>query len=210
MDYGSMMNGVKKTIGEVAQEISGSQLVKDALPGMEKLTQETSERLAKDAPVSAGLEKARNYLVGLVAPNVDYDPTESIKRILRKEGDIDDAVAKQLTVLKNKGIDSASLNDKTASAVKRQAHQHYQEGMRLAKANPVSGEALYEELSTVDKAGALIQTYFSHPDEAVRQNRIVGAAGAYMGAAIGARVMTGGTLTTDSYGRRNLVGVPFI
>ena len=54
------------------------------------------------------------------------------------------------------------------------------------------------------------KAYFSNPDKDIRKARVGAAVGAYAGVAIGGRVLSGGSLTTDSYGRKDIAGIPFI
>lgn len=211
MNYTSLINSAKRSISEVAQDIANSQFRYDVLPGREQLVKEAQERLVKTQDVTTGLQKARNYLINTMASATgDPDYSGGIKRMLRSEVDIDAMVDAQLRILKNRKIDSSILNDETVSAVKQKVHQEYQQGLRLARDIPQSGESLYFDLDTVDKAGQLVQTYFKNPDQRVRSNRILGAVGAYGIASVGGRAMSGGTLSTDRYGRQNLAGIPFI
>lgn len=211
MNYTSMMGSIRKTIGEVAHDIASSQFRYDVLPGKQQLLQEAQERVAKTQDVTTGLQKARNYLINAMASATgDPDYTGGIGMMLRSEKDIDSIVDAQLQVLKNRKIDSTILNDNTVSVVKQKMHDAYAEGMRIAQTSPRSGVSVFEELSTVDKAGQLVQTYFKNPDERVRSNRILGAVGAYGAVSVGGRLMSGGTLSVDRYGRENLAGIPFI
>lgn len=211
MDYTSMMGSIKKTIQEVAHDIADSKFRYDVLPGKEKLVQEAQERLVKTQDVSTGLQKARNFLINTMASATgDPDYTGGIKMMLRSKENIDAAVDAQLRILKSRKIDSSILNDDTISTVKQKMHQAYKEGVQLAQSHPKSGASLYQELDTVDKAGQLIQTYFKNPDQQVRTNRILGAAGAYGAVTIGGRLMSGGSLSVDRYGRQDLAGIPFI
>lgn len=211
MNYTSMMGSIKKTIGEVAHDIASSQFRYDVLPGKQPFLREVYERVEKTQDSTTGLQKVKNYLINTMASATgDPDYTGGIGMMLRSEKDIDHVVESQLQVLKNRKINSNILNDDTLSAVKQKMHDAYAEGMRLAQASPRSGASVFEELSTVDKAGQIVQTYFKNPDERVRSNRILGTVGAYGAVSVGGRLMSGGTLSVDRYGRENLAGIPFI
>lgn len=211
MDYGAMMAGAKKTIGQVAHDIAGSQFRKDVLPGKENLMKEVSERVAKNQDVISGLQNAKNFIINTMsAATGDPDYSGGIGAMLRSKENIDSVVSAQLQILKKRGINSTLLNDDTLKTVQQKAHEAYQQGVSLAQSSPQPGRVIFDSLNTVDKAGQIVQTYFSHPNEQVRTNRILGAVGAYGVASVGGRVMSGGNLTTDRYGRQNIAGIPFI
>lgn len=65
-------------------------------------------------------------------------------------------------------------------------------------------------MGTVNYALNMPKAYFSNPDKDIRNARIGAAVGAYAGVAVGGRLLSGGTLTADSYGRKDIAGVPFI
>lgn len=66
------------------------------------------------------------------------------------------------------------------------------------------------DVGGINYAMNIPKAYFSHPDKQIRSTRINSAIGAYAAATIGTRVMSGGSLTTDSYGRKDIAGIPFI
>lgn len=66
------------------------------------------------------------------------------------------------------------------------------------------------DIGGINYALNMPKAYFSHPDKQVRSTRINTAIGAYAAATVGTRIMSGGNLTTDSYGRKDIAGVPFI
>ena len=53
-------------------------------------------------------------------------------------------------------------------------------------------------------------TYFNNPDKTIKQQRIAAVAGTYIGVNAGARLLSGGNLTHDEYGQKNIAGIPFI
>lgn len=54
------------------------------------------------------------------------------------------------------------------------------------------------------------RAYFDVTDPAKKKARITTAAVGYAGVAVGGRYLSGGTLTRDNYGQRDIAGVPFI
>lgn len=67
-----------------------------------------------------------------------------------------------------------------------------------------------ENLSIPDKILKYPGAYFTNPDNKIKNTRIATAVTAYAGTAVGARYLSGGTLTTDNYGRKDIAGVPFL
>ena len=87
------------------------------------------------------------------------------------------------------------------------ARAKQQAGNHLADA---STNDILAETTKFEKYKKYPQAYFNSPDKKVNHGRIGAVAGVYTGAAVGARYLSGGTLTTDSYGRKDIVGVPFL
>lgn len=67
-----------------------------------------------------------------------------------------------------------------------------------------------DTISTPDKILKYPGAYFMNPDKKIRNTRIATAAATYAGVAVGGRYLSGGTLTTDNYGRKDIAGVPFL
>ncbi len=211
MNYSSLLKSLNKNISQVAHDISHSQFLKDIKPEKGQILKETQARLEQNQGALRGIDSVTTALTSIMRtelgnPNYGY----TIKSSLRSEKDINKVVEAQLQVLKNRKIDSEILNDKTINQVKRKMHQNYQEGLRLAQANPMSGYQLYNKMDTVDKAGQLMQTYFTNSDNQIRQNRYLGTIGGYGAATLGYRILSGGTLSRDRYGRSDIAGVPFV
>ena len=54
------------------------------------------------------------------------------------------------------------------------------------------------------------KTYYSNPDKTIRNTRIAATVGTASALAVGGRYLSGGTLTRDQYGQKNIAGIPFI
>lgn len=80
----------------------------------------------------------------------------------------------------------------------------------IKNAGSISGDTVKDTVGTINYVGNIPKAYFGHPDKQVRSTRINTAIGAYAAATVGTRIMSGGNLTTDSYGRKDIAGVPFI
>lgn len=66
------------------------------------------------------------------------------------------------------------------------------------------------DLNILEKAINYPKAYFMNPDKNIRNTRIKTAVGAYAGITVGGRYLSGGTLATDSYGQKDIAGVPFL
>lgn len=60
------------------------------------------------------------------------------------------------------------------------------------------------------KAKEYTKSYYSAPDTKTRNTRIAATVGTASALAVGGRYLSGGTLTTDRYGQKNIAGIPFI
>jgi actin-like ATPase involved in cell morphogenesis len=67
-----------------------------------------------------------------------------------------------------------------------------------------------DDITTMDKVLKYPQAYLMNPDKNMKNTRIATLAGTYVGATVGNRFLSGGTLTHDSYGKKDIAGIPFI
>lgn len=74
----------------------------------------------------------------------------------------------------------------------------------------IDGSKVVKQMTGTERAIATPGAYFSHPDKKVKNTRIATAAAAYAGVAVGGRYLSGGTLTSDNYGQRDIAGIPFV
>lgn len=60
------------------------------------------------------------------------------------------------------------------------------------------------------KAKEYTKSYYSAPDNKTRNTRIAATVGTASALAVGGRYLSGGTLTRDQYGQKDITGIPFI
>ncbi len=60
------------------------------------------------------------------------------------------------------------------------------------------------------KAKEYTKSYYSAPDNKTRNTRIAATVGTASALAVGGRYLSGGTLTRDQYGQKDIAGIPFI
>lgn len=98
--------------------------------------------------------------------------------------------------------------DKGGALKKNKAFQESIEAYKkiMAEDNPLTyfGREGQGNLKVSTKIGGLLR------DPEYGGTRIKTAIGAYAGAAVGARVLSGGNLTTNSRGEHDIVGIPFV
>lgn len=105
---------------------------------------------------------------------------ESIDAALKDIGDIPDAVVK---IIKERASESIENID---------------------------GSKVVSKMTKTERLMKMPKAYFSHPDKKIKSTRIATAAASYAGIATGGRYLSGGTLTSDNYGRKDIAGVPFL
>lgn len=194
--YGDMLDNLKKNFTDIAKEVSSGEFGKKIYPGQQELAQELNNTIAGNLKLSKSL--------------LDDKVQTSVRGTLEAMGlsDIDSMVHKIHASTYEKDIDGladtlAKYSDKSGIAInmmKSEAKDIVNNGMQTGNLN----------LNFFDKAKKYPLAYFSNPDKNIRNTRIATAAGLYAGLAVGGRYLSGGTLTNDSYGRKDIAGIPFI
>lgn len=67
-----------------------------------------------------------------------------------------------------------------------------------------------DSISIPSKIFKYPRAYFKNSDKEIRNTRIATAVGVYAGVSVGGRYLSGGTLTTDNYGRKDIAGIPLL
>ena len=67
-----------------------------------------------------------------------------------------------------------------------------------------------QNLKWYQKAKEYTSAYYLSPDKKTRNTRIAATVGTASALAVGGRYLSGGTLTTDRYGQKDIAGIPFI
>lgn len=183
-----------KAFGATIQEIAAS-MANSLIPKNNELLNTTAElfkqsrkyqaQVAKDELTST-LKKAD------VEDNVIKGITDSMKG--KNYEEMIDSVSGDIT---NAGTSAETITEmakKKASGV-------------ISSANP---ETILRHANAFEKYSTYPQAYFNSPDKKINNTRIGAAVGTYVGTTVGARYLSGGNLTTDSYGRKDIVGIPFL
>lgn len=199
--FNQMMNIVSKGASEIANEIASSSTFKAIIPGKAGFAEEVTTFINSNNKVKVKLQadKIEKKIATTLQKskfNIDEDIAQKAAQSARGSS-IDDIFANVSQSLQENGIEKEQA-EKAAQFAKKNAQK-------------VLDDTIDEEtLKIIDRIGIYPQAYFSNPNKKIRNTRIATAAGTYAGIAIGGRYLSGGTLTTDSYGQKDIAGVPFI
>lgn len=208
----------KKAIGTTIQEVASS-IAHDVFPGKQALAGEIGERIASYANAGTHWKVFRDSL-GDASSGINKDIQDILftrfdKDFLSDIGLKSDAI-QNITELSGSATQSNLAN--TFDAIKKAANDEnfsrYVDdvvGPQIAKtAKGLSAENVMPSIGKTNYALNVPRAYFDSPDKKVKTSRIAAAAAAYAGVSVGGRVLSGGTLTRDQYGRKDIAGIPFI
>lgn len=191
---------IKTNIQDVASSIAKTDTYKRLIPGKDDFVKELGENFknsmtfktfqAQDAARSVLAEhipdvKARDRIVSSIRGNDISGSMEKVEEALNKH-------------FEGTNVDTNTILNNMKKEAEREA------------ARKVSTEEAYRSMHIADKIIRSPGAYFNPADKATRNTRIGAAAVGYGGVAVAGRYLQGGTLTRDSYGRRDIAGVPFI
>ena len=188
-----VLNTVGAKIQDVASSVINGKFVQNVIPTADEL----NKTIASNSKLSNSLHNT-NIQKGLATmlQGIDVPEEEAIK------------IAKSVKVNNyNDAIDSFGDNisqytDKPVEKIRERAKNITKE--------EISKGIDPDTISKKDKILKYPGAYFMNSDKQVRNARIAAAAGIYAGAAVSGRYLSGGTLTTDNYGRKDIAGIPFI
>ena len=187
------LNTVGAKIQDIASSVANSQWAKAITPSMDELNQTiaSNAKLAK----SIHTENMRKSL-GTMLQGIDVPEQEAIrmaKSINSKNyEEAIEALSDDISKYTDKPVDKVIQRAKTVT--KQELEK---------KIDP-------DTISIPEKVLKYPGAYFMGSDKKVRNTRIATAAAAYAGVTVGGRYLSGGTLTRDNYGRKDIAGVPFI
>jgi hypothetical protein len=209
--FNDFMSGMGKGIDEIAAEIAGSNYYKNIIPGKERLMKETNEFINNNAKVKArvkaseindelpgSIERTAAFLNQLGEDvNINKEQATEIARVMHGTDYSDSSFEKLSEALQGSGISEENAS-KIVNSVKVTTNKILEK------------DASIKNASMLQKPATYVQAYFSNPNEKIKNQRIATAVGAYAGLTLGGRFLSGGTITTDSYGRKDIAGVPFV
>lgn len=196
--YEKMISDLGKNAMDFAREFAKGNYARSIYPGKNQLKQELDQTIAKNVKISSNLlddkiqMTAKSILNGVGIPDAEVQKMASGIHAKTYEKDIS-----------NLANDIAKHSKNVDGVVNKMT----------SKAKTIVDDGLNPDnlqLGLLDKAMKYPQAYFSNPDKKITQNRIATAAGAYVGITVGGRFLSGGNLTSDSYGKKDIAGIPFI
>jgi len=185
---GSILTKAGAAIDDVAASIAKSNWYKSVVP-----TNMNSELASYVAGSSKhNVEFARNAIRDTLSSGMEITD------------DVEAAIQKISTHNLNASIDK-NLKDIAPEAVLNIAKKRANESI-----TGIDGQKVIKQMTQTERLMATPGAYFSNPNKKVRNTRIATAAAAYAGVAVGGRYLSGGTLTSDKYGQKDIAGIPFV
>lgn len=201
-NYQSLMSDIGKGAKEFAERIAGSDYAKIIYPGKTALVNELNQTIANNTKLSSSIiqENVQKPLGSILNSQVGFDVDEAnaiAKKIKPKSYETDiDSLRDTLSQKVPNKKDLDELINKLKKVTELSINKEKKQGIQI--------NSIYDKITKYPKA------YFMNPDNKIKYTRIATAAASYAGLNIGGRYLSGGTLTTDSYGRKDIAGVPFL
>lgn len=182
---------------EVASEIASSALSSNLVKNITPTTDELNKTIANNVKLSSSLhnQNIRSNLATMFQ-GLNVPEEEAVK------------MAKNINV-KNYNETLNSLGDNISQYTDKPVEKILERAKNITE-EEISKSIDPDIISKKDKILKYPIAYYSNPDTKIKHTRFAATAGAYAGLAIGGRYLSGGTLTTDSYGRKDIAGIPFI
>ena len=196
----------------VAEAISGSKikeskLYKTIIPGKDEFYKEVTNMINNDDKLKASLKsqdvektiatKIKEYANGA---KIDISDETAQKIAHTGNGAVTDEAFENI----NKALQENGLAKEKTDKLTSKLQKYAQDVMD----KPIDREKAINSIGK--KMIVYPKTYYSNPDKTIKNTRIAATAGAVGAIAVGGRYLSGGTLTTDRYGQKDIAGIPFI
>lgn len=203
---GLIKKGVQ-SINNIAEAVCGAEYWRKIAPGMEQLQKEVGEHMARNGMAAKSYtedairEASDKIARGIYSAQSKDINTQEFKDFI---GDISKKISS--------GSSIDDILEEHKAAFGGRDITKFKESVAKSLGNQVesSPEQTYKNANVLEKLVETPKAYFTNPDKDIRKARIIGTGVMYAGAAVGSRYLTGGTLTRDSYGRKDIAGVPFV
>lgn len=193
----------------VAEAISGSKITesniyKTIIPGKKQLTEEVATRMSGKTIIDTSELKGEMNGILKNYENIGINISDSVTNAFDEFSKSDlgnDALEKLRVSLKN---DEALTNasDKITDKIENISKKY--KSTKTVITDDVQNLKWYQ------KAKEYTSAYYLSPDKKTRNTRIAATAGTISAVSVGGRFLSGGTLTRDQYGQKNIAGIPFI
>lgn len=196
----------------VAKAISGSKITesniyKTIIPGKKQLTEEVATRMSGKTIINSAGIKAdidnkllKDYIDAGI--NISDDVSNAFKTFEKSK--LDDNAIQELekALRKDKTFSDLDIVDETMGDIKSYVGK-YKSSKKVTTDD-------VQNLKWYQKAKEYTSAYYLSPDKKTRNTRIAATAGAVSAVSVGGRFLSGGTLTRDQYGQKDIAGIPFI
>ena len=177
----------------IASSIANSKWAQNVIPS----TKELNQTIAGNSKLNASIYNENiQKNIGIMLRDIGVPEKEATKIAksvkANNYNDIIDSFSDNVSKYTDKPIDK--IKEKAKSVTEKEISKEIDQGM----------------IPTKEKALKYPAAYFMNSDKSVKNTRIGTAVGAYAGVAVGGRFLSGGTLTNDSYGKKDIAGIPFI
>lgn len=211
--YDELMSNIGKGAKDIATKIAGNNYAETIFPTKAAFADELGNAINKNTKLNiklhsnelneqipSDIEDFANTLKELGEEiNIDGDKAKKIARVMHGTDYSEKSFQKLSQALQKEGF-SEEMANRFTNMAKQNAD------------NVLSKEIDFDNdnISIFKKAPVYAQTYFSNPDKKIKNTRIATAAATYAGVTIGGRYLSGGTLTSDNYGQKDIAGIPFL
>ena len=194
----------------IAEAISGSKITesniyKTIIPGKKQLTEEVATRMSGKTIInSAGIKAEIDSEILEKYKMMGVDIPENISKAFEDFGksNLDDTAFNELNeALKKDSIFSGGAD--SVIDLTKDISEKYKSSKNVTTDD-------VQNLKWYQKAKEYTSAYYLSPDKKTRNTRIAASVGAVSAASVGGRFLSGGTLTRDQYGQKDIAGIPFI
>ena len=213
--FNDIMQGLTKGAGDIADNITNSGFYRNVVPTKDSFAQELAEGIGSNQKakisyiqdtIDATIKSQSGMIFGMLGkmPQDQVDTiSDEIAKALHGTDYSDEAFQKLASIMQKHQIDESVVNkfNQIAPGEIRNA---------INSATPNAETMMPTIGSAFSHPGLYAKTYFNNPDPKIKKQRIAAVAGTYGAVAVGGRLLSGGTITEDNYGRRDIAGIPFI
>lgn len=194
----------------VAEAISGSKiseskLYKTIIPGKTQLTEDVASRMSGNTIIDTnGLKVEIDSKIFHKYKEMGIDISENTSKAFEdfRKSNLDDKAFNELNEALKKDSVFSSNTDYIIDLTKDISEKY-------KTTKTVTPEDV-KDLKWYDKAKQYASAYYLTPDNKTRNTRIAATVGTASALAVGGRYLSGGTLTRNQYGQKDIAGIPFI
>lgn len=200
------------TIGDILDTITNNKIIGSLIPTVAETNATIARKISKDG--SKFLNKSLRHGVGneiLELQNTKLIDEDVANRLLAQTDlmnskDLEGSFKSLKKAMKKEKVDIEDINDVINNSTR--AFNSLKSSITpdtvstIMGPDPISAKARY--------IGKMPGAYFGVEDKTKRAIRRNVAISGYVGTTIGGRLLSGGSLTEDQYGRKDIAGIPFI